>query len=126
MWPPGAKTPSRSASLVSLSKDKRELRIGKGVSSQEGWAVISLLCDPKELTDLLWAPVVCRGSEVMTLALISPQSCGAEQRGTAGTVQKPEGATTPLPRPHSCHEDFNQTDVIVLEVVYQIRWPAAL
>lgn len=77
----GQKHPQGQHVWSVFPKCKSEPRFGEGVRSQEGSAVISLLCDLKELADPLWASVCLQGRGVKTLALISSQGCGEEQMG---------------------------------------------
>lgn len=101
MWPPGA----NSTLKASLSKVQEGAEVW-GVRSQEGSAVISLLCDLRELADPLWASACLQGRGVTTLALISSQGCGEEQTGELLRLCRSQrGDHTPA-MPHSYHEHF--------------------
>lgn len=50
----------------------QKLRFEEGVRSQEGWVVTISLCDPKELTDPLWASVCWQGKRSHDSRLVFP------------------------------------------------------
>lgn len=92
MWPSGA----RSTLLVSSSGQSVQAR-----TIWKGWAATTLLREPTELRDPLWASVCS--------ALPSSQGCGegCVGGGIAEMVWEQKGVTTPRPLPHSCHEDWS-------------------
>lgn len=64
------------------------------MGSREGKAVTTLLCDPKELTDPLWASVGLQKMSNDSCPAFFPGLCEG-QMGESLRLQKQKGATAP-------------------------------
>lgn len=83
----------------------QKLRFEEGVRSQEGWVVTTSLCDPKELTDPLWASVCWQGKRSHdSNALSFLQGCGQGQKGKLWRLRQQSGLITAQTTPHSCRQ----------------------